>query len=103
MKLQFKHQKFQADAANVICDIFKGQRLYSAAYLIDRGISPGKQGDLSYDEINVGIRNHAIELSDIDILENLQSIQNNKCYGPMTKSKVIPWKLTIQYPGKPNT
>jgi type III restriction enzyme len=37
MKLQFKHQKFQADAANAVCDIFKGQRLYSAAYLKKKG------------------------------------------------------------------
>lgn len=25
MKLQFKHQKFQADAANAVCDVFAGQ------------------------------------------------------------------------------
>ncbi|GHV76117.1 hypothetical protein AGMMS49942_09380 [Spirochaetia bacterium] len=24
MKIQFKHQKFQADAAAAVCDIFKG-------------------------------------------------------------------------------
>ncbi|MBT9133809.1 MAG: hypothetical protein DDT38_00535 [Firmicutes bacterium] len=26
MKLQFKHQQFQADAANVVCEVFAGQR-----------------------------------------------------------------------------
>ncbi len=25
MKLQFKRQKFQADAAKVVCDVFAGQ------------------------------------------------------------------------------
>ena len=25
MKLQFKHQKFQADAAKAVCDVFAGQ------------------------------------------------------------------------------
>lgn len=28
MKLQFKHQKFQADAAKAVVDVFAGQRYY---------------------------------------------------------------------------
>jgi type III restriction enzyme len=76
MKLQFKYQQFQADAANAICDVFKGQRLYSASsYLIDRGIAQDKGVDLAYDETDIGIRNHRIELSEDDILSNLRSIQ----------------------------
>jgi type III restriction enzyme len=74
MKLQFKYQKFQADAANAVCDIFKGQRLYSASYLIDRGIDQSKQNEL-VDETSIGIRNHRIELSEDDILSNLRAIQ----------------------------
>jgi type III restriction enzyme len=34
MKLQFKHQKFQADAANAVCDVFAGKQfLYESFFL----------------------------------------------------------------------
>lgn len=36
MKLQFKYQKFQADAAKAVADVFDGQP-YLAAFLYDRG------------------------------------------------------------------
>jgi type III restriction enzyme len=96
MKLQFKHQKFQADAANAVCDIFRGQRLYSATYLIDRGVSSAKQDELSYDEINIGIRNHAIEISDKDILANLRSIQKQQMLRP--DDKIESYSVEIEDP-----
>jgi GNAT superfamily N-acetyltransferase len=37
MKLQFKHQKFQADAAKAVCDVFAGQPYRTPTYMIDRG------------------------------------------------------------------
>ena len=37
MKLQFKHQKFQADAAKAICDVFAGQPFLTPSYMIDKG------------------------------------------------------------------
>ena len=37
MKLQFKHQKFQADAANAVCDVFAGQPYLTPTYMMDRG------------------------------------------------------------------
>ena len=37
MKLQFKHQKFQADAAKTVVDVFAGQPYLTSTYLIDRG------------------------------------------------------------------
>ena len=41
MKLKFKHQKFQSDAAKAVVDVFAGQPLYTAtSYMIDRGITP---------------------------------------------------------------
>ena len=39
MKLQFRHQKFQADAANAVCEVFAGQPNGSAKYLLDQGSS----------------------------------------------------------------
>ena len=37
MKLQFKHQKFQADAAKAVVDVFAGQPCLTHTYMIDRG------------------------------------------------------------------
>lgn len=32
MKLQFKHQPFQAEAAAAVCDVFRGQSLCAQAH-----------------------------------------------------------------------
>ena len=37
MKLQFKHQKFQADAAKAVVDIFAGQPCLTPTCMMDRG------------------------------------------------------------------
>ncbi len=37
MKLQFKHQKFQADAAKAVVDVFAGQPCLTPIYMMDRG------------------------------------------------------------------
>ena len=37
MKLQFRHQKFQADAAKAVVDVFAGQPYLTSFYTIDRG------------------------------------------------------------------
>jgi type III restriction enzyme len=82
MKLQFKHQEFQTDAANAVCDIFKGQRLYSPTYLIDHGYVKNKTEELVPDETVIGIRNHILELKDDEILENMKLVQNREVIKP---------------------
>jgi type III restriction enzyme len=37
MKLQFKHQKFLADTANAVCDVFAGQPYLTPACCITQG------------------------------------------------------------------
>lgn len=37
MKIQYRHQKFQADAAKAVVDIFVGQLYLTPAYMMDRG------------------------------------------------------------------
>ena len=37
MKIQYKHQKFQADAAKAITNLFAGQPFLTNSYLIDEG------------------------------------------------------------------
>ncbi len=39
MKLRFKHQKFQEDATNAVCDVFVGQPNESRKFLLDQGES----------------------------------------------------------------
>ena len=37
MKLHFKHQKFQAEAAKAVVDVFTGQPYLTPSYMIDKG------------------------------------------------------------------
>jgi type III restriction enzyme len=70
MKLKFKHQKFQAEAAKVVCDVFAGQPCLSEThYLIDKGDS---KGQMELHEFT-GFKNHKIipELTDDFLLNNL--------------------------------
>ena len=38
MRIQYKHQKFQADAAKAVVDVFAGQLYLTPTYMMDRGI-----------------------------------------------------------------
>ena len=75
MKLQFKHQKFQADAAKAVVDVFAGQPYLTLSYMMDRGTEA--QQELSEQDDFTGWRNERIvpELSDAIILEHLQKVQ----------------------------
>lgn len=56
MKLKFKHQKFQADAAKAVVDVFNGQPYQSGmSYLIDKGYTKSRQQEL--DEDFIGFKN----------------------------------------------
>lgn len=81
MKLKFKHQKFQADAAKAIVDVFNGQSYQSGMeYLIDKGKTNSQQQELGEDFI--GFKNAKITLDDNRILENIQTIQRNNLIKP---------------------
>lgn len=75
MKLQFKHQKFQADAAKAVVDVFAGQPYLTPTYMMDHGIN--YQQSLTDEDDFTGWRNERIvpELSDRVILEHLQKVQ----------------------------
>ena len=76
MKLQFKHQKFQADAAKAVVDVFAGQPYLAPTYMVDRGIEDGEQQVIAAMDDFTGWRNERIvpELSDKLILEHLQKV-----------------------------
>lgn len=77
MKLQFKHQKFQADAAKAVCDVFAGQPCLTPSYMMDRGYVKYDQMTTCEAERFTGFGNSRLmpELNDGVILENINKIQ----------------------------
>ena len=99
MRLQFKHQKFQADAAKAVVDVFAGQPYLTPTYMMDRGLN--YQSSFSDDEDFTGWRNEPIvpELSDAMILERLRKIQRANQIKPSEKietSESCKFNLTIE-------
>lgn len=76
MKLRYKHQKFQADAAKAVVDVFAGQPYLTPSYMIDKGYKRG-QGEITYNEDFTGWRNEPVipRLGDDEILEHLKKVQ----------------------------
>ena len=80
MKLQFKHQKFQADAAKAICDVFAGQPYLASNYRIDKGyVAMDEQVGLAHLQDFTGFGNARLVsgLNDGIILENINKIQRS--------------------------
>ena len=99
LKLQFKHQKFQADAAKAVVDVFAGQPYLTPTYMIDRGID--YQMSITDEEDFTGWRNEPIVpgLSDKVILSNLQKVQRANQLKPSERlegSKSCKYNLTIE-------
>ena len=95
MKLQFKHQKFQADAAKAVVDVFAGQPYLTPTYMMDRGIN--YQQSLTDEDDFTGWRNERIvpELSDRIILEHLQKVQRTNQIKPSERLEGH-YNLTIE-------
>ena len=95
MKLQFKHQKFQADAAKTVVDVFAGQPYLTSTYLIDRG-SDAHQFTLEAMSFT-GWRNEPIvpELNDQVVLEHLNKIQRANQIAPSPRLEGR-YNLTIE-------
>ena len=97
MRIQYKHQKFQADAAKAVVDVFAGQPYLTPSYMMDRGY-----GQISVDEERdfTGWSNQRIipELNDQLILEHLQKIQRANQIAPSAKleGRVDGYNLTIE-------
>lgn len=72
MKLQFKHQKFQEDAALAVCDVFAGQPYLQSSYLVDMGRQVAGQFDIEQTGFNNQRLLPAVEQ---DVLKNLHEVQ----------------------------
>ena len=99
MKIQYKHQKFQADAAKAVVDVFAGQPYLTPSYMMDRGTGMF-QLTLSEEEDFTGWSNHKIipELNDQLILEHIQKIQRANQIAPSSKleGRADGYNLTIE-------
>ena len=96
MKLQFKHQKFQADAAKAVVDVFAGQPYLTPTYMMDRGNGSYQIG-MEEETDFTGWHNERIvpELSDKQILEHLQKVQRTNQIKPSEKLEGR-YNLTIE-------
>lgn len=96
MKLKFRHQKFQADAAKAVVDVFAGQPYLTPSYMMDRGLGQ-YQGILYEDEEFTGWGNAKIvpELNDKLILENINRVQRTNQIKPSDKLEGR-YNLTIE-------
>ena len=97
MKLQFKHQKFQADAAKAVGDVFAGQPYLTPTYMMDRGTGIFQIGMNEEDDFT-GWRNQPLvpELSKRMILEQIQEIQRIYQITPSQKLEGEGYNLTIE-------
>lgn len=80
MKLRFKHQKFQEDATNALCDVFAGQPNETRKFLVDQGND--KSATASLLPASTGWANPEIHLREDDILKNLRGVQK--------EAKIVP-------------
>lgn len=96
MKLQFKHQKFQTDAAKAVVDVFAGQPYLTPSYMMDKGAGFIQQ-TITEEEDFTGWSNQKIvpELSDRLILEHIQKIQRDNQIKP-SSSLEGRYNLTIE-------
>ena len=81
MRIQYKHQKFQADAAKAVVDVFAGQPYLTPSYMMDRGTGTFQIG-MNEERDYTGWSNQKIvpELSDHLILEHIQKIHHLRVY-----------------------
>lgn len=96
MKLQFKHQKFQADAAKAVVDVFAGQPYLTPSYMMDQGAG-NYQISLTDEQDFIGWGNQHIvpELNNQIILEHIQRIQRANQIEPSSKLEGR-YNLTIE-------
>lgn len=96
MKLQFKHQKFQADAAKAVVDVFAGQPYQSPSYRTDEGggryrMSPADERDF----MCWGNQPIVPKLDNGAILAHIQEIQRRNQIEPSPELEGC-YNLTIE-------
>ena len=83
MKLKFKHQTFQRDAARAVTDIFVGQRKSDGfAYRFDEGRTNSQQTRINAEL--TAFRNEPIMLNRDSLVQNIREIQMSQDLEPIT-------------------
>ena len=92
MKLQFKHQQFQTDAAQKVIDAFAGQPYYNKAeYIMNMGL---RSGDIPFTQIGFG--NNPLVLNSHEIASNIRSLQMLQDIKPIDALEGEGVQLTIE-------
>lgn len=96
MKLQFKHQKFQEDAARAVVDVFAGQPYLTAPCRTEEG--GGCRHSVTGEQEDAGQGNAKIVpgLGDGTILENIRKVQQANGIEPSGKIEGPGYNLTIE-------
>jgi type III restriction enzyme len=90
MKLRFKHQKFQEDATNAICDVFSGQPNETRKFLVDQGESSNMTASLLE---RTGWANPEVHLREQDLLKNLRDVQKANGIVPNSNIETLTSKV----------
>ena len=94
MKLKFKHQQFQIDAAKAVTDVFQGQPNQSMQeFTHDMGRSTDGIQDM-FDV--VGFRNQPIRLYSTDVRKNMNAVQMDAQLKPTDSVALNDFRLTIE-------
>lgn len=89
MKIQYKHQGFQVEAAHAVVDVFRGQPLQEGfAYRRDRGRQPAQEGLMPQKLVGLeieGFRNGEIQLTEQALMNNVREVQLRQELEPIGK------------------
>ena len=94
MKLKFKHQQFQIDAAKAVTDVFQGQQNLG---LLEFTHDMGRATDGSQDMFDVvGFRNQPINIYSQQLLTNMRTVQMAEQLKPSEEVVMNDLRLTIE-------
>lgn len=94
MKLKFKHQQFQIDAAKAVTDVFQGQPNQSMQEFTH---DMGRSADGIQDMFDVvGFRNQPIRLYSTDVRKNMNAVQIDAQLKPSDSVMLGDLRLTIE-------
>ena len=76
MKLRFKHQPFQAEAAKAVVDVFAGQPYLTQSYMMDAGVIKSPEPGFIEEDVT-GWRNEPLipAMTDEIVLKRIQDVQ----------------------------
>ena len=92
MKLQFKNQKFQSDAAKAVTDSFIGQR---NAAMHEYTLDMGSDNQSTFFDV-VGFRNAPLNIDSIQLTENVRNVQIPAQLKPSNRVTPRDLRLTIE-------